>query len=99
MHDLADEAKTLDDGSYLIDGALPIGELEEILEFTPEEADEVETAGGLLLALFDRIPDEGDVVTLEHRSTTVTFTVLDMDRLRIDKIGMKIERAEEEEDE
>ncbi len=99
VHDLADEAKTLDDGSYLIDGALPIGELEEILEFTPEEADEVETAGGLLLALFDRIPDEGDVVTLEHRSTTVTFTVLDMDRLRIDKIGMKIERAEEEEDE
>ena len=59
VHDLADEAKTLDDGSYLIDGALPIGELEEILEFTPEEADEVETAGGLLLALFDRIPDEG----------------------------------------
>ncbi len=38
-------------------------------------------------------------MTLEHRSTAVTFTVLDMDRLRIDKIGMKIERAEEEEDE
>ena len=26
VHDLVDEAKTLDDGSYLIDGALPIGE-------------------------------------------------------------------------
>lgn len=98
VHDLVDEAKTLDDGSYLIDGALPIGELEEILDFTPEEAGEVETAGGLLLALFDRIPDEGDVVTLEHRSATVTFTVLDMDRLRIDKIGMKIDRVEDDDE-
>lgn len=97
VHDIEDEVVMLPDGSYLVDGALAIGDLEEIMGFEPEESDEVETAGGLLLALFDRIPAEGDVAMLEGRGATVTFTVLDMDRLRIDKIGMRIERAEEEE--
>ena len=68
----------------------------ELLGFEPEEADEVETAGGLLLKLFDRIPAEGDVAVLEHRGTKVTFTVLSMDRLRIDRICMAIDRPDEE---
>ena len=54
------------------------------------------TAGGLLLSLFDRIPKEGDVAVLENRGTKVTFTVLAMDRLRIDRICMAIDRPEEE---
>lgn len=90
VHDTEDEIATLSDGSYLVDGALAIDELAEFMGFEPEEADEVETAGGLLLALFDRIPAEGDVTTLDHRGTHVEFTVLDMDRHRIDKIGMRI---------
>ncbi len=56
----------------------------------------METAGGLLLKLFDRIPAEGDVAVLEHRGTKVTFTVLSMDRLRIDRICMAIDRPDEE---
>ena len=98
VHDLDDDVVNLEDGTYLIDGALPIDELEEILGFEPEESDEVETAGGLLLALFDRIPTEGDVIKLENKGTEATFTVYDMDRLRIDKIGLKVVRPEEEGD-
>lgn len=98
VHDLDDDVVNLEDGTYLIDGALPIDELEEILGFEPEESDEVETAGGLLLALFDRIPAEGDVIKLENKGTEATFTVYDMDRLRIDKIGLKVVRPEEEGD-
>ena len=55
----------------------------------------METAGGLLLTLFDRIPDEGDVVVLEHKGIKVTFTVITMDRLRIDRIRMVVERPQE----
>lgn len=96
VHDTDDDVVKEPDGSYLIDGALAIGDLEDILEFTPDEAGEVETAGGLLLTLFDRIPDEGDVVVLEHKGTKVSFTVITMDRLRIDRIRMVVDRPAEE---
>ena len=63
----------------------------------PEEANECETAGGLLLALFDRIPDEGDEVTSESEGgDAAVFTVVDMDNLRIDKIRVVLEPIEEE---
>ena len=73
-------------------GSLAIGEVEELIGFEPEEAAECETAGGLLLSLFDRIPDTGDTVVLENRGVKVTFRVVDMDRLRIDKISVAIEK-------
>ena len=66
-HGGSDEVVTLDDGSYLIDGSLPIDEVEDLIGFVPEEASECETAGGLLLTLFDRIPDEGDTVSVSDR--------------------------------
>ena len=85
-HGGSDEVVKLDDGSYLIDGSLPIDEVEELIGFVPDEASECETAGGLLLTLFDRIPDEGDTVSVSDGDVTATFTVGDMDRHRIDKI-------------
>lgn len=94
VHDVEDEIAAQPDGTYVADGALPIDELAEFLDFRPEEADEVETAGGLLLALFDRIPATGDVVELDGRGAHVTFTVLEMERHRIDKIGIAIKREE-----
>ena len=70
----------------------------ELLGFEPEAANDVETAGGLLLSLFDRIPKEGDVAVLEDRGTKVTFTVLAMDRLRIDRILVVIDKPAAEEE-
>lgn len=96
VHDTDDDVEQMPDGTYQINGTLGINELVEILGFEPEEADDVETAGGLLLSLFDRIPGEGDVCVLEDKGTKVTFTVLTMDRLRIDRIGMAIERPDAE---
>lgn len=90
-HDADDDVVVLPDGLLLIDGSLPIDEVEELIGFEPEESDECETAGGLLLTLFDRIPKEGDSVTIMDRKADVTFTVVDMDRLRIDKISVLIE--------
>lgn len=85
QHD-TEEIVRLDDGSYLIDGSLSIDEVGELIGFEPEGSEECETAGGLLLNVFDRIPAEGDAITLEHGETQATFTVVDMDRHRIDKI-------------
>ena len=98
VHDTNDDVELLPDGTYQINGTLAINDLVEILQFDPEDAGDVETAGGLLLSLFDRIPDEGDVVVLENEGTKVTFTVLTMDRLRIDRIAMAITRPKEDEE-
>ncbi|MEG0791797.1 MAG: hemolysin family protein [Gordonibacter sp.] len=84
----------LEDGSLLVDGSMPVGEVEELIGFKPVEAEECETAGGLLLSLFDRIPNEGDTVAVEDDGDKATFTVLDMDRHRIDKIRVIVEHAE-----
>ena len=95
VHDTDDDIEELPDGTYQINGTLAIDDLVELLGFEPEAANDVETAGGLLLSLFDRIPKEGDVAVLEDRGTKVTFTVLAMDRLRIDRICMAIDRPDE----
>ena len=94
QHGGPDEVVQLDDGSYLVDGSLPIDEVGELIGFEPEESEECETAGGLLLNVFDRIPDEGDSATLEHGADKATFTVVDMDRHRIDKIRVVVEHAD-----
>ena len=95
-HGLADEIIKKGDGRYLIDGSLPIDELEDLIGFLPEEANESETAAGMLLAAFDRIPEEGDTVSLSGRDAKATFTVADMDRHRVDKILVRVEQIPRE---
>ena len=94
VHGSSYEVVKMEDGSYLVDGSLPIDEVGELIGFEPEESEECETAGGLLLTLFDRIPDEGDTVAVEHGDDKASFTVVGMDRHRIDKIRVVVEHAE-----
>lgn len=96
-HDSADEVVELADGTLVIDGSMPTDELIELIGFEPEDSDKVETAGGLLLMLMDKIPAEGDSTVLEHTTQTVPaheisaiFTVVAMDRFRVDKIAIEI---------
>ena len=60
---------------------------------------DVETAAGLLLMLLDKIPDEGDSITIEDvdgiSQAKATFTVVSMDRLRVDKIAVEVARPQE----
>ncbi len=73
------------DGSWLVDGDYPVDELEAFLNLgTLPERGQVgyETLAGLVLALLDRIPERGEIVTWEGWS----FEVVDMDGLRIDQV-------------
>lgn len=88
----------LSDTCVLIDGQFPIDETIELIGFAPEEAAECETAGGLLLELFDRIPDAGDCVGVADPSgggAAASFTVTGMDNHRIDKIQVDLTPARE----
>ncbi len=99
-HDAEDKVIELPDGTMVIDGGMPTDELVELLGFAPEDSERVETAAGLMLMLMDRIPKEGDTVRIEHETATrameATFTVVAMDRLRVDKIAVEASETPKE---
>lgn len=93
MGDIADEYDEVDtmvvrraDGSMLVEGMISYSDAEHQIGLPPRDQlgdlPPFDTLAGLLLALFERIPVAGDVVTLgEWR-----FEVVDMDGVRIDKV-------------
>ena len=73
-----------EDGSWLVEGALPVGEVEAELdlELSEEGRTDYSTLAGFVLTRLGRLPLPGDHVTWrDHR-----FEVLDMDGRRIDKV-------------
>jgi putative hemolysin len=75
-----------DDGSWLLDGALPVHEVRTVLEIDDplpgEENGDYETLGGFLMSRLERIPDVGDTTDWSgHR-----FEVVDMDGRRVDRV-------------
>jgi putative hemolysin len=78
------------DGSWLVDGMLPLDELKEYFDIKtlPEEEEVyVNTLGGLVMTHLKRIPSPGD----RFECCGLRFEVLDMDGKRVDKV--LIERA------
>lgn len=73
------------DGSWLLEGSMPIPELKDQLQLAgvPDEArGRYHTLGGMLLQLLGRIPRTGEVVHWENWM----LEVVDMDGQRIDKV-------------
>ncbi|GAB5994555.1 hemolysin family protein [Aeromonas enteropelogenes] len=73
------------DGSWLLDGLIPLPELKDCLELVrlpEEEKHHYHTLGGLIMLLLGRVPQTGDLVTLEQWQ----LEIVDMDGLRIDKV-------------
>lgn len=74
-----------EDGSWLLDGMLPVSELKEILDLTAADAAELEelrTLGGFVMGQMGRVPETGHHFDWRgHR-----FEVIDMDHRRVDKV-------------
>lgn len=78
-------ARMREDGSWLLDGRLPVERLEDLDEALVPPADErgdYETVAGFVMARLGRLPREGDRVT----SAGWTIEVVDMDGRRVDKV-------------
>jgi putative hemolysin len=74
-----------EDGSWLLDGAIPIPEFKDCLglESVPEEdKGKYHTLSGLILLILGRMPNPGDSVVWESWK----LEVIDMDGKRIDKV-------------
>jgi putative hemolysin len=72
------------DGSWLIDGRLPVQRLKDILNLKdfPDEERRYQTLGGFVMAHLDRIPTSGDIFEAYGQR----FEVVDMDGHRVDKV-------------
>ena len=81
-----DIAKRQEDGSWLVDAALPIADFKAILGVSgplPNEAEaEYRTAGGFAVTQFGRIPVQGD----HFEWGGWRFEVAEMDRRRVEKL-------------
>lgn len=73
-----------EDGSWLLDGMLPLGEFEDLFDIDASDANvgRYQTVGGLAMALLGRVPAAGDFADYAgHR-----IEVVDMDGRRVDKV-------------
>jgi len=81
----APEAKQREDGSWLIDATLAIGDVKSMLKLDtlPHEDDaDFQTLGGFVVTHFGRIPTASDYFDYAGWR----FEVVDMDRHRVDKV-------------
>lgn len=74
----------LPDGTWQVDGAMPISDVKEALEWreVPGEEDGFTTLGGLVLAHLHRIPTAGDSFTIDGWK----FEVTAMEGNRVDRV-------------
>lgn len=86
------------ENTFIIDGGLSADETIEIIGFRPELTDECDTAAGLMLTIFDRIPKKGDTAVVTKDRIRAEFEILAMEKHRIDRIGIKIEKQPEDND-
>ena len=74
-----------DDGSWLLDGLMPVGELKvrlDIDELPEEDRGRYNTVAGLLMSVSGRLPGEGERIVCG----SWLFEVVDLDGKRIDKV-------------
>lgn len=82
------EAVCREDGSWLVDGLVPIEELVELLgmkALTDDERRHVRTVGGLVMHRLSRIPSAGDMIVWRE----LDLEVVDMDGRSVDKVLVK----------
>jgi putative hemolysin len=78
------EAVRREDGSWLLDGMLPMDEMVPLLDIRriPEDSGEYASLGGFVMARLGRIPTVGDHFDWDG----IRFEVLDMDGNRVDRV-------------
>jgi CBS domain containing-hemolysin-like protein len=104
--DIADEHDRLGnrgrlrrDGTWSLSGLLRPDEVEDLTGIALPEDDAYDTIAGLMLQVLGRIPERGDIAEVpvpdrsdpeEIRERMALLSVLHMDGLRIDRVGLRV---------
>ncbi|MGD9997907.1 MAG: transporter associated domain-containing protein, partial [Ilumatobacteraceae bacterium] len=75
------EVQRMPDGSFLVDGGISIGDLDDLLDAELPD-DDFDTLGGLILDGLEHIPAEGEFVEAQGWR----FTVTEMEGRRIKRV-------------
>jgi magnesium and cobalt transporter len=76
------------DGVVVVDGRMDIEELEEKvgpLRTDEEKEEDIDTIGGLVLHLTDRVPHRGELIV---HSSGIEFEIIEADSRRIKRVGI-----------
>ena len=76
------EAVQREDGSWLLAGSMPAGEMAEQLGITLPATRDYETVGGFVISYLGHLPETGEATT----ALGWRFEVVDLDGRRIDKV-------------
>ncbi len=88
------EYEKIDEDTYLVDGMLSVGEINDLMHADlPEE--EFDTISGMILSLSGKMPEVGDAVELDN----IFFRVEEVDDKRISKIKVHKNNAQSKDDE
>lgn len=90
--DEEDSIQAISEYEFIVDGNTKLDEINEGLGLKLA-SDDYDSIAGHIIYLLDHLPDEGETVT----SNQVTFTVVAVDKNRIDKVHIKLLQDEEEE--
>ena len=88
-HDEAEDEYVIEDPKQglVVSARIPLDELEARLGVslvTPEEAEEIDTLGGLMFSILGHVPSRGEIV--RHEGSAYEFEVLDADPRRVKKL-------------
>lgn len=81
------------DGTHMADGRLPLAEFESAVGrlLTEEDRAQIDTLGGLVVALVGRVPGRGEVI---KHSSGIEFEVLEADARRVKRVRIRGIRSE-----
>lgn len=98
---VSDDVTELGDGHFLLEGSCALDDLTDVLGIEAQDQEGVhgvETLGGLVADLLDRIPRSGDEAQLHQATATgsvdVRLRVRSMDGMRVSKVEAWVTRAE-----
>ncbi len=86
--------KKIDERTYLVDGRMPLEELNEKLHMELPQEEDVETISGLILSLLGSLPKEKESVVFQNKR----FVVEKINRNRILKVRIEILPENEQQD-
>ncbi len=77
--------RKINENEYIVEGSINLDDFNEQLE-TEIDSENYESLGGLIIEHLDRLPQKGDVVTIDN----CRLTVIKMDDKRIDYVKVKL---------
>ncbi len=89
--DEEDSIKAVSDNEFIVDGYTKLDEINEALGLDLE-SDDYDSIAGHIIYLLDHLPEEGEAVTDHH----VVFTVVSVDKNRIDKVHILLKHGEDD---